>query len=460
MSKKLLVLNQQDALIRKLFSSSFLTSYKISLQEQMEIYKDLAFTQANTSRKAINKAKSIRFVCDDERIIARFESKIFYTDIISQILETYLFGLNVFELNWSYKDNYFYPELIQRDFRDFAFKDNELKFNNNGTLVDIPKGKVVYALYESSAFLPYGDALLPKLYWAVKLKHASTKFWAAFQEKFGSPWVIAKTNANPDELAVETHAMLSGDTAVIDVDEEISLIQPTSTQSDFHNLVNFLDNCIRSVILGGNLSSQVEGGSFAAAETHNAVRQDLANADLNLLLFVINKVLEHFKEINNYQGELYAELEPINDIKSELAQRDSIIYNMGFDFDENYIKETYGVDGVKRDMNLMYANNQSTQTKFTPLQDDCNSVSKAFPNNNIYYDKIDKALNEPNINNSLDDIDNELRNSFISLLKKHGTLEEAYEDFIKNHDLVYSQQLEQMLLNGMFSGLLEGANID
>lgn len=455
MSKKLLVLNQQDALIRKLFSSSFLTSYKISLQEQMEIYKDLAFTQANTSRKAINKAKSIRFVCDDERIIARFESKIFYADIISQILETYLFGLNVFELNWSYKDNYFYPELIQRDFRDFAFVNNELKFNNGGVLIDIPKGKVVYALYESSAFLPYGDALLPKLYWAVKLKHASTKFWAAFQEKFGSPWVIAKTNANPDELAVETHAMLSGDTAVIDVDEEISLIQPTSTQSDFHNLVNFLDNCIRSVILGGNLSSQVEGGSFAAAQTHNAVRQDLANADLNLLLFVINKVLEHFKEINNYTGELYAELEPENNIKSELAQRDSIIYNMGFDLSEEYIKETYGVDGTKRDMSLMYANNQ---TKFTHLQDDCNTISKAFPNAiNKPLDDIDAMILSNDFNAISDDLDKDLQEQFLKVLESSNSYEDAMNKLlnqgIKQDKL--ENIMQQVLANVSLKGFVD-----
>lgn len=455
MSKKLLVLNQQDMLIRKLFSSSFLTSYKINLQEQMEIYKDLAFTQANTSRKAINKAKSIRFVCDDERIIARFESKIFYADIISQILETYLFGLNVFELNWSYKDGYFYPEMIQRDFRDFTFKDNELKFNNNGALLDIPKGKVVYALYESSAFLPYGDALLPKLYWAIKLKQASTKFWAAFQEKFGSPWTVAKTNANPDELATEIHAMLSGDTAVIDTEEEITLIQPTSTQSDFHNLVNFLDNCIRSVILGGNLSSQVDGGSFAAAQTHNEVRQDLANADLNLLLFVINKVLEHFKEINNYTGELYAELEPENNIKSELAQRDSIIYNMGFDLSEEYIKETYGVDGTKRDMSAMYANNQ---TKFTPLQEPCNNISKAFPNAiNKPLDDIDALTSSNDFNMLSDDLDKDLQEQFLKVLESSNSYEDAMNKLLNQgikQDKLESV-MQQVLTNVSLKGFVD-----
>ncbi|WP_267522995.1 phage portal protein family protein [Campylobacter sp. MG1] len=247
--------------------------------------------------------------------------------------------------------------------------------------------------------------------------------------------------------------MLSGDTAVIDVDEEISLIQPTSTQSDFHNLVNFLDNCIRSVILGGNLSSQVEGGSFAAAETHNDVRKDLANADLNLLLFVINKVLEHFKEINNYQGELYAELEPINDIKSELAQRDSIIYNMGFDFDENYIKETYGVSGTKRDISLMYANNQSTQTKFTPLQDDCNSVSKAFPNAiNKPIDNIDALTSSNDFSAISDDLDKDLQEQFLKVLENSNSYEEAMNKLL-------SQGIKQDKLENIMAQVLTNISL-
>lgn len=451
MSKKLLVINKPDMLIRKLFSSSFLTSYKITPQEQVEIYKDLAFTQANTSRKSINKAKSIRFVCDDEKIINRFENKIFYADIISQILETYLFGLNVFELNWDYKDGFYYPELIQRDFRNFKFDNNELKFNDNGVFIDIPKGKIVYALYESSAFFPYGDALLPKLYWAVKLKQASIRFWSSFQEKFGSPWVIAKTDANPEEIAIEVHAMLSGDTAAIGKEEEITLIQPTSTQNDFHSLVDFLDNCIRSAILGGNLSSQVDSGSFAAAQTHNDVRKDLANADLHLLLFVINKVLEHFKEINNYSGELYAELEPENDIKSELAQRDSIIYNMGFDLSEDYIKETYGVQGSKREINYMYPNKKDTIDATLK-----NANSTLIPNVfNKPIDTIDATLESKTYKDLSQKYDNDLKIELEKVLANSSSYEEAYE--ILNNAGFKDEDVETALNNALVNIGIKGA---
>ena len=72
-------------------------------------------------------------------------------------------------------------------------------------------------------------------------------------------------------MAAEVQAMLSGDSAVIDTDEEITLVQPTSNV-DFTRLPAYLDNQISKAILGANLTSDVKEGSYAAAKTHNEIR--------------------------------------------------------------------------------------------------------------------------------------------------------------------------------------------
>ena len=288
------------------------------------ILADLTVTQCDVSRKSVTEKKEIQIVCDDEKIKDEFK-KIFNPDVVSQILETYLYGLNVFEVNYKEKEGLVYPRLVQRDFRQFKFNDaSEFVFNAGGSEQSIPPLKVIYALNRANFRKVYGDGLLKKLYFPVKMKNASLKFWFRFLEKFGSPWAIAKTSYEPDEMAAEVQAMLSGDSAVIDTDEEITLVQPTSNV-DFTRLPAYLDNQISKAILGANLTSDVKEGSYAAAKTHNEIREDLAANDGKILVFVMNKAISFFKEINGYNGELYAKLFDEDAPNTERAARDKTI---------------------------------------------------------------------------------------------------------------------------------------
>ena len=67
------------------------------------ILADLTVTQCDVSRKSVTEKKEIQIVCDDEKIKDEFK-KIFNPDVVSQILETYLYGLNVFEVNYKEKE--------------------------------------------------------------------------------------------------------------------------------------------------------------------------------------------------------------------------------------------------------------------------------------------------------------------------------------------------------------------
>ena len=307
------------------------------------ILADLTVTQCDVSRKSVTEKKEIQIVCDDEKIKDEFK-KIFNPDVVSQILETYLYGLNVFEVNYKEKEGLVYPRLVQRDFRQFKFNDaSEFVFSAGGSEQSIPPLKVIYALNRANFRKVYGDGLLKKLYFPVKMKNASLKFWFRFLEKFGSPWAIAKTSYEPDEMAAEVQAMLSGDSAVIDTDEEITLVQPTSNV-DFTRLPAYLDNQISKAILGANLTSDVKEGSYAAAKTHNEIREDLAANDAKILIFVMNKAISFFKEINGYNGELYAKLFDEDAPNTERAARDKTLYDMGFAPTKKYITSTYNIE--------------------------------------------------------------------------------------------------------------------
>ena len=402
------------------------------------ILADLTVTQCDVSRKSVTEKKEIQIVCDDEKIKDEFK-KIFNPDVVSQILETYLYGLNVFEINYKEKEGLVYPRLVQRDFRQFKFNDaSEFVFNAGGSEQSIPPLKVIYALNRANFRKVYGDGLLKKLYFPVKMKNASLKFWFRFLEKFGSPWAIAKTSYEPDEMAAEVQAMLSGDSAVIDTDEEITLVQPTSNV-DFTRLPAYLDNQISKAILGANLASDVKEGSYAAAKTHNEIREDLAANDAKILIFVMNKAISFFKEINGYNGELYAKLFDEDTPNTERAARDKTLYDMGFIPTKKYITSTYNIeldedDQIsKKDKSL-----KANKVNLTALKGSLKAL-----------DRFDKATDEMDIE------DGEIEAALNKLIASSETYEEAFDKLYELYDLPF-EKLEPLMFKAVANAQMLG----
>lgn len=400
------------------------------------ILADLTVTQCDVSRKSVTEKKEIQIVCDDEKIKDEFK-KIFNPDVVSQILETYLYGLNVFEVNYKEKEGLVYPRLVQRDFRQFKFNDaGEFAFNASGSERSIPPLKVIYALNRANFRKVYGDGLLKKLYFPVKMKNASLKFWFRFLEKFGSPWAIAKTSYEPDEMAAEVQAMLSGDSAVIDTDEEITLVQPTSNV-DFTRLPAYLDNQISKAILGANLTSDVKEGSYAAAKTHNEIREDLAANDAKILIFVMNKAISFFKEINGYNGELYAKLFDEDTPNTERATRDKTLYDMGFAPTKKYITSTYNIE-IDENAWVQEKNLKANKANLTALKGSLKAL-----------DRFDKATDEMDIE------DGEIEAALNKLIASSETYEEAFDKLYELYDLPF-EKLEPLMFKAVANAQMLG----
>lgn len=400
------------------------------------ILADLTVTQCDVSRKSVTEKKEIQIVCDDEKIKDEFK-KIFNPDVVSQILETYLYGLNVFEINYKEKEGLVYPRLVQRDFRQFKFNDTgEFTFNASGSERSIPPLKVIYALNRANFRKVYGDGLLKKLYFPVKMKNASLKFWFRFLEKFGSPWAIAKTSYEPDEMAAEVQAMLSGDSAVIDTDEEITLVQPTSNV-DFTRLPAYLDNQISKAILGANLTSDVKEGSYAAAKTHNEIREDLAANDAKILIFVMNKAISFFKEINGYNGELYAKLFDEDAPNTERAERDKTLYDMGFAPTKKYITSTYNIE-IDENAGAQEKNLKANKANLAALKGSLKAL-----------DRFDKATDEMDIE------DGEIEAALNKLIASSETYEEAFDKLYELYDLPF-EKLEPLMFKAVANAQMLG----
>ncbi|HEC1792047.1 TPA: DUF935 family protein [Campylobacter lari] len=452
-SKREIIL-KNNSLINTLINSNYLNVLKISENDQKMIFKDLSFTQAHQSRRSVILAKELQIVCENEKIKESFEY-LFNPDLIGQILETYLYGLNVFEVNYKLKDGFYFPILKQRDFRNFGFnEEDELIYNGNGCEEIVEDKKVIYGLFGSNFLFKNGDALLTKLYFPVKLKNASLKFWMEFLERFGSPWAVAKTDSDPDALASEIHQMLNGDSAVIDKEEELDLIQPKAN-ANYNEIIDYLDNQIRSVVLGANLSSQVSGGSLAAAESHNQIRKDLAAQDGQIVLFILNRAIKFFKEINNFKDELFVQFFNEAEPKNELCERDLKLFNMGFCFDEEYIKRTYNVEG-KLIKELL---SQESKT----LKDNEENKKALFENKakleSFEEDFIDKGLEQKEYLKVDETMANFFKEQFEKTIKESKNYDEVFEklqgSFSSLKQVDFEKYLYMSLVNSNIFGYLE-----
>ena len=444
----------QNTLIAELLSTPF--QKPLRKKDIAMIMGDLIVSQCNISRKAHIEKKEVIISTKNEKY-KNILKGVFHASIISQILETYLYGINVFEINWERKQGLLVPSLVGRDFQQFKFNDDgKLVFLGNGYEEAIPPYKIVYGIYNQSFRAPYGESTLRHLYFSVNVKNAGLDFWIRFLERFGEPWAIAKTDDEASTLALEVSNMLNGSTAVIDKDEEIQLIQP-SAKSDFKDLIKYCDSQINRFILGANLTGEVSGGSLAAAQAHNEIRSEIALTDERILCYVCNRVIGFFKELNGIKDDITFSLFNEDEPKNELAARDKIIYEMGFQPTQEYIEKTYNL-------------------KTTPI------VAEPIPNDSIKKDDekdddsslIKNSLNTPltpfklplNKNLSFDAIDNFTENLKLkdldlqSLLENAGSFEEAMESLEKSlqgEDLEMAEAiLAQAIINAQIYGASNG----
>jgi phage gp29-like protein len=430
-----------NGIIPNLFNVSAYKYVKQLTDSEIDIImRDLTFTQANESRKAATEKKEIQIITKNEKLKTIIES-FFNSDVISQVLDTHIFGFNVFEVNWEEREGLIIPSFVQRDYRDFILKEeNKLYYNND----EIPECKAIYTLYKPRFNKPYGDAMLEKIYFPIKIKNASVEFWVRFLEKFGSPWTVGKVSSDAEMIADEIHNMLSGDAAVIDIEDDIQLIQPSSSSSNnsFNPIIDYCDKQITKAILGGNLTAEVKQGSFAAAQTHNDIREDLANTDAKILEGFMNRAISMFLEINNIKEGICATLYNESNPKIELASRDKTIYDMGYKPTKEYIESTYNITVEEYDATVSDFNKNAKIPNKTAFKSSLNA-SKPIT-------KIDAGLEEmkiPQQNISL---------KLAKILEMCNTYEEAYDIIQKEYDAQEFDELEDELTNAIANSSILG----
>lgn len=235
-----------------------------------------------------------------------------FDKVCLDLLDSTLKGFAVAETMWDLRDGWWVPvEIKPKDQRRFVFdvdsRPRMLTPEDPLFGEELPDLKFLVHRFGDKTGDPYGRGLGHQLFWWVYFKRMGTQFWLTFGEKFGSPTVIGEvpSSATPEEedlflakltaLAQQT-AMTVPEGAVVKFLE--ALRSGTVTYPD---LVNYCDRMITVGVMGETLTtSEGSSGSRALGQVHQSVKDEIIDADADLLSATLNTQLLAWLTLLNF----------------------------------------------------------------------------------------------------------------------------------------------------------------
>lgn len=288
-----------------------------------------------------------------------------FDQITDKMLYAFHYGYSVAELMPEMRDGLWHLKSIKvRDRGRFRFGVNDELFLLKGSQkLTMPRNRFwVFSVGQEHDDNPYGEGLAHALYWPVFFKRNCIKFWLIHLEKFGMPTAVAKLSQaaikDPEQksMALDVLDAVQADSGVvIPEDFVVELLEASRTgTADYKSLEDAMNRAISKIILSQTMTTD-DGSSYSQAKVHGGVKADIIKSDADLLCDSFNRqVIAPLIELN-FEGanppKIWRKTEEKEDLNA-LAERDSKIYQMGYEPTEDYIKATYGDGWRKRDMSL------------------------------------------------------------------------------------------------------------
>ncbi len=195
---------------------------------------------------------------------------------------------------------------------------------------------------------PYGSALYSRVWWPWQFRTQGWRFWAKWLERFGTPLLIGKT-AGDAKATADALAKAVQDAAVaIGAGDDIVIAEQTSGGTQFEGFDRACCARIQKLILGQTLTTDAGGasgksGSFALGQVHNEVRKDRRDADVRMVVPVVQRMVDVLWTLNAFPGQPPRFcMEDGKGLQAERAERDVALANAGIvRFTEDYLLRAY-----------------------------------------------------------------------------------------------------------------------
>lgn len=275
--------------------------------------------------------------------------------ITTEILDAQLYGYKPLEIVWERKDGLIAPaDIVGKPPEWFSFSpENELLFRSkhNANGEPVPPLKFLVAQNDPSYENPYGKRVLARCFWPVTFKRGGYKFWAMFLEKYGMPLLVGTYPNGTDETRINEmlemlENMVQDAVAVMPEGSQVTSIEPSSSGGtrSYREFLAFGNMEISKAILGQTLTTEMQGsGSYAAAQTHFAVRREIVESDKRIVESKMNEAISFIYDLNFSANEprpafrLYEQ----KAVQKERAERDEILSRTGVRFSKEYYAREY-----------------------------------------------------------------------------------------------------------------------
>ena len=165
--------------------------------------------------------------------------------------------------------------------------------------MEIPAWRMVMHTYGGKSGHPTRAGIYRVVCWNYLFANYTIKDWVMFCEIYGMPVRIGKyeSGASKDDktaLKAALRAIGTDAAGIISKNTEIEFVDSRgTTNSDlYHQLIQFCNKEISKAMLGQTLTADVgDKGSYAAAKTHNEIREDLLRADARAMAKTIRHQL-------------------------------------------------------------------------------------------------------------------------------------------------------------------------
>jgi phage gp29-like protein len=141
-----------------------------------------------------------------------------------------------------------------------------------------------------------GLALPALYYWMLKTYDVTS--WAAFVDRYGYPIRVGKygKKSTPEDIATLKRAVAAigqdfgaviPESAILDIVESKSA---KDTSTVYHDMAEWVDKQISKLVLGQTMTTD-EGSSLSQSQTHEKVRDDIADSDIQQVVETLNAAL-------------------------------------------------------------------------------------------------------------------------------------------------------------------------
>ncbi|HBE45728.1 MAG TPA: DUF935 domain-containing protein [Deltaproteobacteria bacterium] len=378
-------------------------------------------------------------------------------NIIDTILDAVFFGYQPIEVMWKKIGNYILPkDVVGKPPEWFIFSpDNNLRFRSKENYFEgeeLPDKKFLIPRHCATYQNPYGFPELSRCFWPVTFKRGGMKFWVIFTEKYGMPYIVGKKprgtlKEETDNFADMLGNMVQDAVAVIPDDSSVEIIEASGKGASAEIYERLLESCKTEVaiaILGQNLTTEVKGGSYAAAESHMAVRQDIIYGDKKLVEDTFNELIKWIFDINFGSGELPVfSMWEEDDVDLDQATRDKTLVDAGVRFTKNYFVRAYGFEEDDIEIGAI--------PQPQPAQQFAENRQAGFPDQEALDNAIDNISPE-----TLQKQAEGILKPIIELIQNGESYTDIMENLVETFPDMDTSALEEMLSRAIFVSELWG----